>query len=235
MKSFTTSGSRIFAANWTLAAVQLVATLVILGLPIGNTLKLVVFAAIWAVTFRRLSRRELLCYFGVSTLFSVMDIRAVHQGGFSFSHADVAGLPIWEYFMWGFLVLHILRTLGGPAPQSRWWLVLPLALLFALPFATLSHPSLLLISSCTVLALALFFFHETLDIYYVIYTVILGAALEYTGVWSGQWQYPGNPAGGVAIWFVPMWAGIGLFTRRLVLPLVAETQQASNVRSELMR
>jgi hypothetical protein len=48
---------------------------------------------------------------------------------------------------------------------------------------------------------------------------VLGALIEYTGVWTGQWHYPGRHLGGVPLWFLPMWAGVGLFTRRLVLPL----------------
>ena len=41
--------------RWTIPAVQLVATLATLALPIGNIPKLVVFAAIWAATFRRVT------------------------------------------------------------------------------------------------------------------------------------------------------------------------------------
>ena len=146
---------------------------------------------------------------------------AVRQGAFRFSHADFAGLPIWEFFMWGFLILHMLRTLGGPAPLPRLPLVLPFAVLFAVPFATIVDPSTLLAVSGAILVLALLFFHERRDIHYVAYAVLLGAAFEYVGVWSDQWRYPANPAGGVELWFITMWGGIGLFTRRLVLPLDA--------------
>jgi len=220
MNSFTPVESRSFV-GWILPAVQLAATLLVLSLRIENVLKLAAFAAIWALTFRRVSPREIVCFLVVSTLFSLMDIMAVRQGVFAFSHPDVAGLPVWEYFMWGFLILHILRTLDGPAPAPRWRLALPLAALFALPFGSLSNPWMLLAASACVLALSLVLFHETRDIYYVAYTVLLGAAFEYVGVWSGQWQYPRHPIGGVELWAVTMWAGIGLFARRLVLPLLS--------------
>ena len=59
-----------------------------------------------------------------------------------------------------------------------------------------------------------------MDFAYVAYMVILGALIEYTGVWAGQWSYPENPPGGVPLWFITMWGGVGLFTRRLVLPLM---------------
>jgi hypothetical protein len=48
----------------------------------------------------------------------------------------------------------------------------------------------------------------------------LGALIEYVDVWTGQWHYPGHPYGGVPLWFVTMWAGVGLFARRLILPLL---------------
>jgi hypothetical protein len=149
-----------------------------------------------------------------------MDILAVRQGVFRFWHPDLAGLPIWEYFMWGFYVIHVLRMLDGPSPSGSLWLVLILGILFALPFSLLADPVSLLSASGVALALALFFFHGRWDLLYVGYTLIVGAAVEYTGVWSGQWGYPADPAGGVPLWFVTMWAGIGLFIRRLALPML---------------
>ena len=71
------------------------------------------------------------------------------------------------------------------------------------------------------LALALGFFHERQDLIYLGYMAVVGALVEYCGVWSGQWHYPGDSFGGVPLWFATMWGGIGLFTRRLILPLTA--------------
>jgi hypothetical protein len=200
---------------------QLVATLMVLALVAGNVNKLIGFAVVWSVTFRWFSLRELLWYLGACTLFSIMDIMSVRQGVFGFSQPDLAGLPVWEFFMWGFLVLHILRMLNGPVPKSNLRLVLPLTIVFALPFSTIADPTLLLAGSGGALALALFFFHERWDWIYVGYALVLGVMFEYVGVWSGQWVYPGNVPGGVPIWFMTMWGGIGLFTRRLVLPTMS--------------
>src|ERR1043165_956394 len=93
------------------ALLQLVGTLSILAFVPGNAMKLVGFVILWAVTFRSLSRREVLCFVGVSVLFATMDAMAVAQGIFRFSHPDLGPLPMWEYFMWGFYVLHVMRTL----------------------------------------------------------------------------------------------------------------------------
>ena len=225
----------VFHARWILLAPQLIATLIVLAFVPGNANKLILFVVIWVFTFQRLSLRELLCYVGVCALFSIMNIMATRQGVFQFLHPDLAGLPVWEYFTWGFYVLHILRMLGGPKPSSRFWVVLSLAILFALPFSTVSDPFLLLATSGFGVALALIFFHDHWDLSYVAYTLLVGAAIEYAGVWSGQWYYPGNPSGGVAFWFVTMWGGIGLFIRRLVLPLVAAAPRRLDQNSDISR
>ena len=66
----------------------------------------------------------------------------------------------------------------------------------------------------------LFLYHEKLDWMYTLYMIGLGAAIEYTGVWSGEWYYPGDPLGGVPPWFISLWGGVGFFLRRLAFPLI---------------
>jgi len=220
MDSIASEKPRIVTTGWVIPAVQLSTTLLILALNTTSALTLLAFVAVWGLTFRHWSLQESVCFLAVCALFSVMDILAVRQRLFTFSRADIGGLPLWEYFMWGFYVLHMLRALRGPAPMPRRRLAVLLAILFAMPFATVSDSSALLITSGSALALALFFFHQAQDIRYAAYAVLVGAAVEYTGVWSGQWAYAGEPTGGVALWFITMWGGIGLFTRRLLLPLV---------------
>jgi hypothetical protein len=201
-------------------ALQLFLTLLILALVPGGWLKLGAFLLVWAATFRGLSLRELGVYAAVSALFAVMDIMAVRQGVFRFTSPDYLGLPVWEFGMWGFYVLHTVRMLDGPPPAGPLWKVLALAALFALPFVTLADQQALLLASALLFAVALGFFHEPADLRYVGYMIAVGAVVEYLGVWSGQWSYPANPPGGVAFWFVTMWGGIGLFTRRLLLRLL---------------
>jgi uncharacterized membrane protein YoaT (DUF817 family) len=114
-----------------------------------------------------------------------------------------------------------MRLLGGPIPQSNRALVWTLALLFAAAFATITDPALLLAVTAAVLLVALGFFHQAHDLAYFGYMVVLGAAVEYAGVYAGLWSYPGDPPGGVPLWFITMWGGVGLFLRRLALPIVA--------------
>ena len=95
-----------------------------------------------------------------------------------------------------------------------------MALLYALAFATIPDQTLLLLVTAGLLLVALILFHEPQDLAYTGYMILLGAAIEYTGVYSGQWGYPGEPLGGVPLWFITLWGGVGLLLRRLVLPFV---------------
>ena len=203
-----------------LLTLQLVLTLAVLALVPGGWLKLAALLLCWAATFRTVTKPELVAYCGVSGLFSVMDIMAARQGVFAFDAPDYLGLPVWEFFMWGFYVLHALRMLDGSSPKGSPWRPGAMGLLFAVPFASIADPWLLLAASGSALALTLAFFHERDDWMYVGYMVVVGALVEYVGVWSGQWHYPQSPPGGVPLWFVTMWGGVGLFTRRLLVPLL---------------
>jgi hypothetical protein len=119
--------------------------------------------------------------------------------------------------------------LGGDAPEGQRATAWILALLYSAAFAGIPDQDLLLVASGTLLVVGLILFHEPLDLAYTGYMVLLGAAVEYTGVWSGQWYYPGNPAGGVPLWFVTLWGGVGLFLRRLVLPILARYEKPAAV------
>ena len=122
--------------------------------------------------------------------------------------------------MWGFYLLHVKRVLGGEVPHDRRVQVWLLSALYALAFAAIADADRLLQVTAALLLVGVYLFHQRLDLAYLGYMVLLGAAVEYVGVFSGQWSYPGNPAGGVPFWFITLWGGVGLFLRRLVLPLL---------------
>jgi hypothetical protein len=199
---------------------QLLATALLLGFAPGNFTKLLAMLLIWLVGFWPLSRPELLLMLGADILFTAMNLGALHKGVFVFDHADLLGMPVYEFFMWGFYTLHVIRTIDGRPPGERYAVALVMAALFAVPFSTIARPDLLLLASGAVLVTGIVVFHEPLDLAYVGYMLFVGAVIEGVGVWTGQWHYPGTPIGGVPIWSVTMWSGIGLFTRRLLLPLV---------------
>ena len=197
---------------------QLLATLAVLAWLPGNALKLFAFLLIWALGFGRISGPELLLMIGINTLFVLMNLGALHQGVFRFNRPDALGMPMYEFVMWGFYVLNALHFLDGRPPRGRSWLALGLAALFALPFSTVGDATALTLVSAAILALCLALYHEPMDLAYVGYMIAMGAAIEYVGVATWQWTYPGS--GGVPLWFATMWGGVGLFSRRLLLPLL---------------
>lgn len=210
----------------TLLMVQLAGTLAILAVMPTNMGKLLVMLALWALTFSRFSRVEMVFFATACLFFTGMNAASLNQGIFAFRHPDLLGMPVYELFMWGFYLMHTKRFLGGPAPQGRRPPVWLLALLYSAAFAAIPNQQLLLAVTAALLAIGLILFHEPPDLAYTGYMLLLGAAVEYTGVWSGQWHYPGNPPGGVPFWFITLWGGVGLFLRRLVLPILARFEVA---------
>ena len=207
---------------------QVAGTLAILAWLPGNLAKLAAMLLVWAIGFGRISRSELILVIVVNVVFVVMNIGALLTGAFRFSRPDALGMPAYEFVMWGFYTLHTLRMLEGEVPpRGTRWLALVMTIVFALPFCTVGDGRVLTILSGAVLVTILALFHDPMDFVYAAYMVTLGALIEYVGVWSGQWWYPGSPAGGVPWWFIPMWGGVGVFTRRLLLPFVANVAAAS--------
>lgn len=199
---------------------QLAATVAVLGLVSGNVTKLAAMVVVWVITFKRISNRELLIMAGVNVLFSLMDLGALHNGVFRFRHPDLLGLPIYEFFMWGFFTLHALRFVAKVPATRRLGLSIALAAVFAVPFATITDPLVLFVASSALLIAALAMLRDSVDFAYTGYMIAVGSLIEYIGVWTGQWAYPSAPPGGVALWFIPMWGGVGLFTGRILAPLL---------------
>ncbi|MGH7047632.1 MAG: hypothetical protein ACREE2_14720 [Stellaceae bacterium] len=175
-------------------------------------------AAVWAIGFRRFSRSEFVLMLGIDAIFVLADIGALHNGAFRFATPDFTGLPVFEFFMWGFYTLHTIRFVGGRTPCFAPVTTPIVAVLFALVFATIHDPTLLLLAATAVVAAGFVRFHEPADFAYAGYMVAIGALIEHVGVATGQWFYPAAPPGAVPLWFVPMWGGVGLLTRRLFVP-----------------
>lgn len=200
---------------------QLLGTVIVLGWVPGNGVKLAVMVVIWALGFGRLSLPELAMAGLASLLFIVMDEGALRQGIFRFHHPDAIGLPVYEFVMWGFYILHAARLLDGPMANPRGILrALGLAAVFSLCFSVIRDPALLAVAAGAVLAASLVLLHEPMDFGFAVYMAAMGALVEYVGVGTGQWSYPHAPGGGVPLWSFVMWGGIGLFSRRLMAPLL---------------
>ncbi len=204
--------------GWVLAA-QLLGTLAILVAVPGNAAKWLAFLTLWAVTFWPLKRSEWVLCVTVCLLFTAMNAAALGNGIFVFARADVLGMPVYELTMWGFYVLHAHRVVAGPIAARPGWDVWALAIAFSAAFGLIHDPLPLLVVTLVILGLALWRHHDRHDLRYAGYMLLLGALIEYAGVWSGEWRYPAAPFGGVPLWFATMWAGVGFFLRRLALPL----------------
>jgi hypothetical protein len=214
-------GSLALTAQRPALTAQLLATAAILGWVPTNAAKLVAMLIVWRLGFGRIRVNELLAMAAVNLFFVVANHAALARGIFRFDNPDLLGMPVYEYVMWGFYTLHAIRFVGGSPPAGGVLPAVAAAAIFALPFALPGNPVLLPVMSAVLLAAGLALFHEGLDCAYAGYMAVLGALIEFVGVWTGQWHYPEPPPGGVPFWSFTMWAGVGLFTRRLILPSLA--------------
>ena len=201
---------------------QVLATIATLGWVPGNPAKLMTMVVIWLLGFGRVRAAELVAMAAVNLLFVLMNQAALKQGTFVFNHPDFLGMPAYEFLTWGFYTLHTMRFLNGPPPRGRWIIVAGATGAFAVPFGTIADSDLLFLASAALLFVFFAMYHEPMDFAYAGYMAVVGELVEHVGEATGQWHYPGQPWGGVPLWLLPLWAGIGLFTRRLVLPLLRQ-------------
>ncbi len=206
---------------------QVLGTIAILAWIPGNGAKLLAMMLVWAIGFGRISRPELVLMIGINLLFVLMNFGALRKGVFHFSSPDALGMPMYEFAMWGFYTLNTIRILDGKTPGGRRWLALIMAAALSVTFSTVGDPSVLTLLSGIALAISLALYSEPMDFAYAAYMVIMGVLIEYVGVRTEQWSYPGNPPGGIPYWFITMWGGVGLFTRRLLLPLMRRGGQSA--------
>jgi hypothetical protein len=183
---------------------------------------------VWLLGFGRIRGAELVAMAAINLLFVLMNQAALKQGIFAFDHPDFLGMPAYEFLTWGFYSLHTIRFLNGPPPQGRRTIVLVATGAFAVPFGTITDSTLLFLASATLLVVFFAMYHEPMDFAYAGYMAVVGELVEHVGEATGQWHYPGQPWGGVPLWLLPLWAGIGLFTRRLVLPLVRQPNRRNS-------
>lgn len=218
--------------NRRILLLQFVLTLFILAFVPGNSLKTVVMLVTWAVTFGEVRSRELIAFIGINLLFVVSDIGAIQNGFFEFTHPSFLGLPAWEFFMWGFYLLHLHRMLPPKVPKKLDPKLLVLALIFSQLFGIVSDRTLLLALTSGILALSLVLHHEKDDVAYCAYLMILGAAVEYVGLSSNLWRYPERDYSSALVQFVVMWGAAGLYFRHLLAHWLSDRRAESVINRE---
>jgi hypothetical protein len=180
---------------------------------------------IWGLGFGAIRAAELVAMAAVNLIFVLMNQAALRQGIFAFDCPDFLGMPAYEFLTWGFYTLHTMRFLNGPPPAGRWITAVVATGAFALLFGTITDPNALFLASAFMLVVLFAMYHEPMDLAYAGYLAIVGQLVEHVGEATRQWHYPGQPWSGVPLWLLTLWAGIGLFTRRLVLPLLPPTER----------
>jgi hypothetical protein len=208
---------------------QVLGTIATLGWVPGNGAKLVTMVVIWAFGFGRIRPTELAAMALVNLIFLLMNQAALKQGVFGFDHPDLLGMPAYELLTWGFYTLHAIRFLNGRPPQGRWIIVVVATATFAVPFGTIADSDLLFLASATLLVLLFVIYHEPMDLVYAGYMALVGQLVEHVGQSTGQWHYPGHPWDGVPLWLLTLWAGFGLFTRRLIVPLLPQPNRVDRI------
>lgn len=202
-----------------LSFLQLMGTLVILFSPLSNLNKTMALLIFWLITFFPINVVELLLFISINIVFSVIDIMSIQKGIFFFNHPDIFGLPYYEFFMWGFYILHSTRVLGVsflPVTKIQVIAWLILVILYSLAFSHFVNSNTLLIATSSIICIFLSFFHAKQDWLYLAYFIFMGTLFEYLGVGFGEWGYPNPPWGGVAFWYVTLWGGVGVFAHRLL-------------------
>lgn len=206
--------------NRFLTLCQVPLTLLILGFVQGEQLTLGLLLVVWALTFRKLDVEELGLVLFTALLFIIVNYLALSQNMFAFSNKHLIKLPLYEFFLWPFYVLHAKRLFGGSQAGLPDWKTLALFALYVLAFIFSPSTTILLCAAGALLLLGIALYRSHKDIAYTVYLILFAAAVEYTGVHQGHWSYPGNPPGGVPLWFFALWGGTGFFLHRAALPLI---------------
>ncbi len=213
-----------------LVVAQLFGTIVGLVFLPSNAAKAVVLPLWWLLTFGPMKKIEIVEFCLACLIFTGMNALALRRGIFAFTYPDVLGMPWFELFMWGFYLVHTRRALARvAAPRlNRCGAAVGLAVCFAIVFSTATGDVSRLIGPLAVILVSLAFFRDVSDFAHMGYMVFMGALIEYAGIVSGQWTYPSSQLAGVPLWFVTMWAGVGLYAHRIFLPKTNVTNTPSH-------
>jgi hypothetical protein len=195
------------------------------ALSIGDTrIVAAVLPFAWAAFFWPIRRADVVVFAGASVFFLGMDFAVLSQGAFRFRDPDLLGvMPWYEPFLWGFYYLALKRSFGMGAARPARGIRLGVALLVTVAaFGGLgTGPRWLEAFPWVAMAVVLAFFHEPMDLRWGGGALVMGAAVELTGVTSGLWTYPvPGLFFGVPVWFVPMWTTCGVLGRRVLSLLV---------------
>lgn len=199
-----------------LLVLQFLLTLIILAFVPNNFLKVICLLPLWWITFNGLKCRECIAFCIINILFIFSDIGAIQNNFFKFSEPDFLGLPFWEFFMWGYYLLHTHRMFPPKDLKGFDFKIWVMAILFSLLFMIVPDRNILLLATAGILVTTLFFYHQKQDFLYCGYLMMLGVCIEYVGLRLNLWIYPERDYSSALLQFVVMWGASGLYFRRIM-------------------
>lgn len=175
----------------------------------------------WLISFEKISKQELLLFIVCAMSFSLLNFPAIQKGVFVFQEQNLVGMPFYEYIMWGFYILFGYKHLPLNAYTKIEWHTWVVILFFIIFFFGFSENVLFkTIFTSLILFGALLIYRTKKDVYAVLFFMILGIVIEFSGVYFKQWSYPDlhMTVVGVPLWSISFWGGIGfLFIELLYL------------------
>lgn len=184
-----------------------------------NLLILLLLLINWGVLLRPFTKSDLILFVMGQLIFVPNNIMAVKNGTFTFTQPDLLGLPVWEYFMWGYYFVVVQRWCQGTpkvgTALKKW---MGGAVLFAMCFSSVQNMNILLFSSCLIVLTALLRARDPMTFKYFIVMVGMGTIVEAAGLAAGHWTYPQGHIGGLPLWYIPMWGGTGVFFHKIAVP-----------------
>ncbi len=202
--------------------IQFVGTLILLVTIPDNLIKTFLLLGWWFLTFQPLEKKEWILFLLGNISFSILDWISLKHGLFQFLTPNLGPMPYFEFFMWGYYSLFAWRILKEKIqiPAEIEPKVSLLNLVFTGLFMTQSHSNPLLFGSGIILAISIFFYHDKDDLKSMSLFLLIGTIIEVVGIQFKIWTYPEPHLFGLPLWFITMWAGAGLFWRRIFLVMV---------------
>ncbi|MCA9460081.1 MAG: hypothetical protein KC550_06040, partial [Nanoarchaeota archaeon] len=134
---------------------------------------------LWFIGFYPIKKEEYILFFSISIFFSIMDLVTLSQGIFEFKNKDFILMPYFEIFLWGFYFLFVKRFVDDFEFKKKSFKIPTIYFfIFMVLLAGIKIPIYLLILVGILFFSSIYFFHEKIDIMYIITFLILGIIIE---------------------------------------------------------
>jgi len=176
---------------------------------------------LWYLVFKPFTTEDIFVFLIAVIYIIPQNYIGLKSGIMFFKNQDFLLMPYYEPLMWGFYYIFLKRFINEPQNDLKlsYKILFTLFLTASLFSYFFSYPSYLFATSIILVFILLLLFHEKYDLYYMAITLFLGFIIELFGVQTELWYYPKVNLLKIPYWFSAMWICVGLFCRRLVIPL----------------